>query len=412
MYRYFFELEDYPFQLTADARYFFLGNGHLRARDFLNYVLRERDGVALITGDPGVGKTIMLEHALAELDDNIVVGRIRQSLLTSTEFLLAICLQFGMKPYQFNKTVLIDEIQRFCHLQHADGKSVVLVVDEAHNLRMDTLEEVRMLANLERNGRKLLQIVLIGQSTLIHTLSSTQNDSLSQMIRLTCQIDPLNKAETADYINYRLYVANNGVNRELIPAELLPSIMRYTGGVPRLINLLCDMLLIIACMRETNTVDRTCLTAAIKKLGWKVYQKRHLVTSNTDADLNADADENKFIQKRPLPILEIRHKHKIIARYLLNRERMRVGRDVGQDIRIDDRRASRQHAQILYINGSYFLQDLNSTNGTYVHSQRVKWHALTNHDKIRIGHCVMEYQESVLDELTVQIGQPKLVVNN
>ena len=251
MYRHFFELEEYPFQLTADARYFFQGQGHMRAKDYLNYILRERDGVALITGEPGIGKTMMIEHALAHLDESIVLGRIQQTLLTTTEFLLAICLQFGMKPYQFNKTVLIDEIQRFCHLQNADGKTVLLVVDEAHNLRMDTLEEIRMLANLEKNGKKLLQIVLVGQPALRHMLSSTRNDSLSQMIRLTCQIEPLSKSEIEYYIDYRLYVASNGVDRELIPSELLTSIMRYTGGVPRLINLLCDMMMIIACTRNS-----------------------------------------------------------------------------------------------------------------------------------------------------------------
>jgi len=158
MYRHFFELEEYPFQLSTDARYFFQSQGHMRAGDYLSYILRERDGVAMITGEPGVGKTMMLEHALADLDGNIVVGRIQQTLLTTTEFLLAICLQFGIKPYQFNKTILIDEIQRFCHLQDTEGKSVLLIVDEAHNLGMDTLEEVRMLANLEKNGKSCYRL--------------------------------------------------------------------------------------------------------------------------------------------------------------------------------------------------------------------------------------------------------------
>lgn len=405
MYRHFFELEEYPFQLTADARYFFQGQGHMRAKDYLNYILRERDGVALITGEPGIGKTMMIEHALAHLDESIVLGRIQQTLLTTTEFLLAICLQFGMKPYQFNKTVLIDEIQRFCHLQNADGKTVLLVVDEAHNLRMDTLEEIRMLANLEKNGKKLLQIVLVGQPALRHMLSSTRNDSLSQMIRLTCQIEPLSKSEIEYYIDYRLYVASNGVDRELIPSELLTSIMRYTGGVPRLINLLCDMMMIIACTRNSPSLDRACLNAAIKTLGWPMYQKRI-------SDMPKAVYDNKFVQQRPLPILQIRQNNQIVARILLSRERMRIGREEGQDIHLDDRRASRQHAQILYLFGSFFLQDLNSTNGTYVNGQRVGWHALSNHDRIRVGHCLLEFQESMADELTddtSETTQPKLV---
>jgi general secretion pathway protein A len=408
MYRHFFELAEYPFQLTADARYFFQGQGYLRARDYLNYILRERDGVALITGEPGIGKTMLLEHALADLEADIVVGRIQQTLLTTTEFLLAICLQFGMKPFQFNKSVLIDEIQRFCHLLHAEGKTVVLVVDEAHNLRMDTLEEIRMLAKLEKNGKKLMQIVLVGQPALRHMLSSMRNDSLSQMIRLTCQIEPLSKSEIEYYIDYRLYVASNGVDRELIPSELLPAIMRYTGGVPHLINLLCDMMMIIACTNKSQVLDRTCLNAAVKTLGWPVYQKR-------TRDMPKPVDDNKFVQQRPLPILEIRQHNQIAARILLSRERMRIGREQGQDIRLEDRRASRQHAQILYLFGCFFLQDLNSTNGTYVNGQRVGWHALSNNDRVRIGHCLLEFQAGMAEELsdeTGEITQPKLVAVN
>ncbi|MBI1422173.1 MAG: AAA family ATPase [Gammaproteobacteria bacterium] len=405
MYRHFFELAEYPFQLTADARYFFQGQGHMRARDYLNYILRERDGVALITGEPGIGKTMLLEHALADLDADIVVGRIQQTLLTTTEFLLAICLQLGMKPFQFNKTVLIDEIQRFCQLQHAEGKNVVLVVDEAHNLRIDTLEEIRMLAKLERNGKRLMQIVLVGQPTLRHMLSSMRNNSLSQMVRLTCQIEPLGKSEIANYIEYRLYVASNGVDRGLFPSELVPAIMRYTGGVPRLINLLSDMMMIVACMRKSQVLDRACLNTAIKTLAWPVYQKRI-------REMPKAVEDNKFVQQRPLPVLEIRQHNQIVARFLLSRERMRIGREEGQDIRLDDRRASRQHAQILYLFGSFFLQDLNSTNGTYVNGQRVGWHAISNKDRIRIGHCLLEFQEGMAEELsevTGEITQPKLV---
>ena len=335
-------------------------------------------------------------------------GRIRQTQLTTTEFLLAVCLQFGLKPETFSKPVLIDEIQRFCYERYLDRKTVMLVVDDAHNLRMDTLEELRMLANLESDGRKLLQIVLVGQPKLKHMLSVQRDNELSQIVRLSCEIEPLSLSEMEDYIEYRLYVASNGVNRELIPSEFMPGIMCYTGGVPRLINMLCDMVLITACMRNTTRPDSACLHAAIKKLGWPVYMKRL-------SNLPSPETGNNFVLQRPLPVLELNQNNEIAGRFLLNRERMSIGRGEGQNIRLDDRRVSRQHAQIIYVNGQYFLQDLNSTNGTYVQNERVGWHALSHKDRIRIGHCHLEFQEGAAEELadqTIQASQPKLVASN
>ena len=396
MYREFFRLEDYPFRLTADARYFYMGDGHIRAKAYLKYILHIRDGVALITGEPGVGKTVMLENVLANMEDDIVVAHITQTQLTTTEFLLAVCLQFGLEPVKINKATLIEEIQRFCLSQHFKTKTVVLVVDEAHNLNINTLEELRMLANLEKFGRKLLQIILVGQPSLNHLLSSHRKDALSQMVRLSCHIEPLTIKEMGEYIDHRLAVASNGSKTISFPKDSLASIMCYTGGVPRLVNVLCDMMLIAACLQKTQSVDATCLHGAIKKLGWPVYLKR---ISNMP---KPNATENS-VQQRPIPVLVVRQSGKITGEYLLNKERMFIGRKADQDIKLDDRKVSRQHAQIINIDGRYFLQDLNSTNGIYLCSEQVKWHALTNHDQIRIGDCVMEYQESMKKDVPEQL---------
>ena len=401
MYREFFALDEYPFQLTSDDRYLFLGDGYTRTVDFLEYVLRIRSGVVVVTGEPGVGKTMMLEQVLAKLEANMVVGRIRQTRLTTTEFLLSMCLQFEITPARINKAILIDQIQRYCYRQYCEGKAVVLVVDEAHNLRLDTLEELRMLANWEINFKKLLQIVLVGQPALNYLLSADRDNSLSQMIHLSCQIVPLPMQEVENYIQYRLYVASSARMMGLIPSELMPGIMCYTGGVPRLINLLCDMILMVACMRRTHYIDSSCLHAAIKSLGWPVYQKRLTRLPKKPAD-------DKFLQQRPLPVLERHHNGRIVARYLLNKERMLVGRGAGHDIQLDDRKVSRQHAQIICINGRYFLQDMNSTNGVFVNSRRINWHALCEHDRVRIGDCHFEFQEKTRDETPEHSSAPDL----
>ena len=405
MYREYFKFDDYPFRLTADSRYFYMGNGHIRAKAYLRYILHIRDGVALITGESGVGKTVLLEETLSNLDKNIVVAHIRQTLLNTTEFLLAICLELGLKPGKINKATLLDEIKRFALNQHFNNKTFVLIIDEAHHLKISTLEEIRMLANLEKHGRKLLQIILVGQPSLNYILSSQRKDSLSQMVRLSCHIEPLTIEETAEYINHRLAVASNGISNIPFSSDLLPTIMCYTGGIPRLINILCDMMLIAACLHKTVALDTTCMHAALKKLGWPVYLKRI-------SSLPKPNKTEKFIQQRPLPILVIHQADQITGRYLINRERTRIGRHSDQDIKLDDRKVSRHHAQIVNINGQYFIQDLNSTNGIYVRSEPIKWHALTNNDRIKIGDCIIEYQESRkvnIPELTFKVQKPAAV---
>lgn len=391
MYREFFELDDYPFRLTADARYFYMSESHMRARAYLKYILHIRDGVAVITGEPGVGKTVMLEDVLAYMDEDIVVARIKQTQLTTTEFLLSVCLQLDLQPEKINKATLLDEIQRFAFSQHCNMKTVVLIVDEAHNLNIDTLEELRMLANLEKFGRKLIQIILVGQPRLSYTLSSHRDDGLSQMVRLSCHIEPLVIKELGEYIDHRLMVASKGTQKISVPAELLPAIMCYTGGIPRLVNILCDMMFIAACLRRTPYIDAACLHGAVKKLSWPVYLER---ISNTPKPDTA----KKYVMQRPIPVLVIHQRGQIVGRFLLSKERTMIGRKSDQDIRLDDRKVSRQHAQIINVNGRYFLQDLNSTNGTYLRTEPVNWHALMHHDLIRIGDCIMEYQESVSQE--------------
>ena len=121
MYRDFFQLDDYPFRLTADARYFFMGDGHGRATAYLNYLFHVRDGIGVITGDPGVGKSVVLEHVLAELQDDVVLARIQQTQLTASEFLLAVCLKFGIDPGSNNKAKLTEAIYRFCRKTHGSG---------------------------------------------------------------------------------------------------------------------------------------------------------------------------------------------------------------------------------------------------------------------------------------------------
>lgn len=388
MYRDFFQLDDYPFRLTADARYFFMGEGHGRATAYLNYLFHVRDGIGVITGDPGVGKSVVLEHVLAEQKEDVVLARIQQTQLTATEFLMAVCLQYGLNPETNDKAKLIEALYRFCRKTHFSGKFVLLVVDEAQRLKPQVLEEIRLLASLEKDGRKLIHVILSGQPELNLLLSPQKKDAMSQQVRLNCHIEPLKQHEISRYIEYRLWIAG-GEHTVSFPDELLPLIMRYTGGIPRLINVLCDMTLIAACMRNNRFVDEAAMHAALRKLEWPPYIER---SGNLPKE---------YLLPRPGPVqsnrqprIAVYNRGRIIAEYNLDKDRLLIGRESKQDICLDAPKTSRTHAQIVNIDGKYYLQDLNSTNGTYVKKQLVTWHPLDNGDHIRIADYVLVYQET------------------
>ncbi|HEB57217.1 MAG TPA: FHA domain-containing protein [Gammaproteobacteria bacterium] len=383
MYREFFQLDDYPFRLTADTRYFFMGESHARAIAYLNYLLHTGDGIGVVTGEPGLGKSVVIEHVLTECKDDVVVARIRQSQLTTTEFFLAVCLQFDLQPDNYHKATLIDALHRFVNKQHFAGKKVLLVVDEAHLLQHQVLEELRMLASFEKFGRKLISVILVGAPELEQLLNPKRKDALSQQMRMGCRLEPLSEKELDHYLEYRMWIAG-GEHTVLFPEETLPLIMRYTGGVPRLVNVLCDMALVAAFMRNTRYIDNDCIKAAVAKLGWKAYEKR----------LAASVGQPHPAQLagRPVPRIVVMRNERVVGEYMLEKDRVLIGRHSKQDIMIRGAWASRYHAQIIHLNGKYYLQDLNSKNGTYVGNELVSWYPLSAGDRFQIGGFVLEYQ--------------------
>ena len=383
MYREFFQLDDYPFRLTADTRYFFMGESHARAIAYLNYLLHTGDGIGVVTGEAGIGKSVVLEHVLAECEEDMVVARIRQSQLTTTEFFLAVCLQFELQPENYHKATLIDALHRFVNKQHFAGKKVLLVVDEAHLLQHQVLEEIRMLASFEKFGRKLISVILTGAPELETLMNAQRKDALSQQVRLGCRLEPLGEQELDHYLEYRMWIAG-GEHTVSFPKETLPLILRYSGGIPRLINVLCDMVLVAAFMRNTKYIDTDCVKAAVEKLGWQAYENRLAAP--------VGQPHPSQLANRTVPIIVVMRNGRVVAEYPLKKDRVLIGRNSKQDIMLRGAWASRYHAQIIHLNGKYFLQDLNSKNGTYVGKELVSWHPLADGDRFQIAGFVMEYQ--------------------
>ncbi|MGD8783603.1 MAG: AAA family ATPase [Thioalkalispiraceae bacterium] len=386
MYCDYFGLKDYPFLSTADRRFFYLSESQAKARDYLSYLLVLRDGIVVVTGEPGVGKSVLVDQAITNLPDKVHVAHLNQTLLTHDEFLLSLCTQLGCIPECQDKPKLYKAIHDFAMDRHLELSPVLLIIDEAQNLSPNVLEEIRLLANLEMFGRKLIQVILLGQPELAINITALPGDAFSQVVRLNHQLEPLSRDEICEYIDYRLYVAGND-GRLVFPKELIDGILCYTGGIPRLVNQLCDMMLVTAFINKTDQIDNYCLHSAIQKLAWPLYIERK-------SELLSRYNANEMVEMRPLPLLTVYKHDVIVGKYLLNKKRMLIGRQKNLDVFIDEPRSSRIHAQIIFLDGQFFIHDLNSMNGTHLGEKRIKWHAISDNEVFRIGQHTLKYQIS------------------
>src|SRR5918998_2124852 len=204
MYERFYQLRERPFALSPDPDYLYPSRVHQEALSYLRYGIEGHAGFVVITGEIGSGKTTMLQSLLGRLDRNTTVARIVNTMLDPRELLDAIMLDFGMDPTGLSKLVLLHRLAEFLVAQRQAGRLTLLVIDEAQNLSLPALEEIRMLSNLETEKSKLIQIILIGQPELRDKLSLPQLEQLRQRITVSYHLQPLDAEETYHYINHRL----------------------------------------------------------------------------------------------------------------------------------------------------------------------------------------------------------------
>src|SRR3989454_5054167 len=207
MYFKHFGLKAQPFQLTPDIGFLFMSEAHTRAKAYMDYTVWNREGFVVITGEIGCGKTTLIQKVLSELDENVVVAKIFQTQLDEVEFLQAMLVDFGLNPFNAKKVELLDMLNTFLLEQFVQGKQIVLIVDDAHNLSLKVLEEIRMLSGLETQKEKILHVILVGQPPLNELIESPELEQLLQRVRLRFHLKALSVEETADYIAHRLKVA-------------------------------------------------------------------------------------------------------------------------------------------------------------------------------------------------------------
>ncbi|MGD8573636.1 MAG: AAA family ATPase [Gammaproteobacteria bacterium] len=267
MYTDYFGLADNPFSITPDPRFLYLSTRHAEALAHLLYGMRESDGFIQLTGEVGTGKTTLIRSLLEQAPDNVDVALILNPRVTMLEFLQTICQELHVDAGDAGSAKqLIDALNEHLLASHAAGRRTVLIVDEAQNLSGDVLEQVRLLTNLETRQHKLLQIILIGQPELRDTLARRDLRQLAQRITARYHLQPLSAAETGRYIAHRLEVA--GAGGSIFTTGAVRQVQRLSGGIPRLINVICERALLGAYTQERRQVDpRTVRRAASEVLG-------------------------------------------------------------------------------------------------------------------------------------------------
>ncbi|MGE3536531.1 MAG: AAA family ATPase [Candidatus Tectimicrobiota bacterium] len=266
MYLRFFNLREPPFNLTPDPRFLFLSAQHEEALTHLLYGIYERKGFIEITGEVGTGKTVLCRALLERLDDTVSTALIFNSYLSRMELLQAINDDFGLTPRDTTSKGYIDALNTYLLAEFAAGRNAVVVIDEAQNLEPTVLEQLRMLSNLETERGKLLQIVLVGQPELRDKLATVQMRQLEQRIAVRFHIHELTRAEVEQYITHRLSVAG-GAHTVVWSRRALTLIHRYTGGIPRRLNLLCERILMTAFVRETHRIRAAIVHRSVRELG-------------------------------------------------------------------------------------------------------------------------------------------------
>ena len=264
MYTSFFGLGEKPFAITPDPRYLFMSERHAEALAHLLYGINEAGGFIQLTGEVGTGKTTVVRSLLERMPGHADVAVILNPQLTPLEFVLTICEELGifMRDDDVSSIKdLVDILNKRLLEAHAKGRRVVVIVDEAQNLTPETLEQVRLLTNLETASQKLLQIILIGQPELREVLARVELRQLAQRITGRYHLNPLSRAETASYVNHRLKVAGSATG-EVFSATALREVHRLSNGIPRIINVICDRALLGAFTQEQHRIGPAMVRAA------------------------------------------------------------------------------------------------------------------------------------------------------
>ncbi len=271
MYTKFFGLTEKPFAITPDPRYLFMSEQHSEALAHLIYGISESGGFIQLTGEVGTGKTTLVRTVLGRLPAEVDVALILNPQLTALEFLIAICEELSTPPPEDKNSAksLVDTLNRHLLAAHARGRRTILLVDEAQNLSPDVLEQLRLLTNLETAKQKLLQIILIAQPELRDVLARDDLRQLAQRVTGRYHLEPLSREESGQYIDHRLKIA--GALGEIFDDAAKQEVFNLSGGVPRIINVICDRAMLGAYSRDTRNIGKKLVERAAAEVSGQKF---------------------------------------------------------------------------------------------------------------------------------------------
>ena len=388
MYIETFKLRELPFRLSPDPQFLYLSRAHARAKAYMESTIWFTDGFVVVTGEIGSGKTTLIESFLRQLDSDVVIAQINQTQVNAVEFLQSVLVQFGFSPFKMKKAELIATLNSFLIEQYAAGRKVLLIIDEAQNLSLKVLEEIRMLSGIESTKEKVLRIILAGQPELNEKLDSPELVQLTQRIRLRFHLGTLSREDLRSYVRHRLDVAGAD-GREIFAEDTFPELYKYTGGVPRLVNTLCDTAMMAAFNEDRDFVTPGDIASSVNELQWSEYSTR----ANAIAARAANGGHTSGDRlTRAMSKLVLSTDGKAVAELHLVPGRKVIGRTPDNDLQIDSKFISRHHCQLVTgSDGLTVIEDLNSTNGIMVRDKRVRRHSLRDGDVVTIGQHEILY---------------------
>jgi putative secretion ATPase (PEP-CTERM system associated) len=271
MYESYYGLDSKPFQLTPDPAFFYASRWHKRAMSYLQYGLSQAEGFIVITGGIGTGKTTIANSLLGEIQDDIVAAQIVTPKLTPDELVKMVAAKFDLDVEGRTKADILKHLEVYLEQLHEQGRRALLLVDEAQNLPLETIEELRMLSNFQKAGKPLLQSFLLGQEELQPILRAPNMEQFRQRIVASCHLAPLNQEECQSYIEYRLHHAGWS-GKTLFSEGAYGLIYDFTRGIPRKINTLMDRILLFGFLEELELLDEKAVNTVIEEVNSEMFE--------------------------------------------------------------------------------------------------------------------------------------------
>lgn len=350
-------------------------------------LLRQGDTCVLITGEQGVGKTAMLDKLYPILDRSLVTARVSAKNSNSASFLGSVLKSFGFDEFEGHTEEFRHILRAFIRHEATHSNKPVIMVDDAQDMQPDVLFELNSLVSMRINGVRAVNLLLIGQPNCEDALDIPELPEVWRSITVTSQFKGLCEVETAGYLSHRLQLAGMP-DVALFPPEVIPSVFRYTGGIPSLINRLSSVCLQKLQECEASRVDTDMVKEAIAALSLTPRAVRS--ESERNKRLIADA----AVGKDNAPRVVLSYEGRLLGVYTLDKERVSIGRHHFNEICIDSTAISRHHAQLLVNGKGVYLIDLNSTNGTFVNFKPVEQKLLRNSDIIAVGKHRLKFTEA------------------